>query len=199
MRLRLSALRALLANLPASVVGIAVLLDDDTLTMTAFSLQPLDEKASDDLNTAVSEVVADYPEVARADFVVHVVETTRLEADGEWIILRAGYQAKRPGWAQVVFDVLVQRDLFARVSSGPVFVNVLPRVIRHSDNIQAWLTFMTEEDASHAEARRPELMAIAHAALLDAGFPAQSLPSFELKVTSVAEVNRRGGLDMAFR
>ena len=93
--LRLSAQQSLLGALPASIVGIAVLLRHGTLTMTAFSE---DEMSSDDretLDVALTEVAADFPEVSHANLVPRVANTGLLDAEGEWVILRSGFYSTR--------------------------------------------------------------------------------------------------------
>jgi hypothetical protein len=102
------------------------------------------------------------------------------------------------GHAEMVLNTLKASDTFLGLRA-PVDVEVIPNFSGHPERIEAWLIFGTHHDSSWAEDNASALRDRAISRLRDAGFPEEAVPSFALRFTSVAEIERRGGRFAFFR
>ena len=94
----LSAQRALLAAVGPNIVGACVALTGDRLWFRGFVNERADEDEVEALRIAVTEMVADFPEVMVVDEeIVRVVSAELPRCEGHWVFLRLGVTFSTPG------------------------------------------------------------------------------------------------------
>ena len=82
-----------------------------------------------------------------------------------------------------------------------VDVEILPQFSGDPDGMCAWLIFASRAEArrARAPAKVPKIESKIRTALVDNGFPSSSVGSFEVRYTSVPEIEAGGGRFAFFR
>ncbi len=88
--LRLSAQRALLGAIAPNVLAVFVSLETERLSMAAFVDGKLDDDEREAIEIAASEIVADFPAVARLDVEIVQPAIQPIDGPGELVFLRYG-------------------------------------------------------------------------------------------------------------
>jgi hypothetical protein len=109
------------------------------------------------------------------------------------------HNAGRFHYATLALTELGKPPVFAGIAADPIDVEVIPNFTGEADRIDVWLIYADRRTAGAAMAVADELTARAKDVLAQAGFPASGLETLGVVVTSMPDIEERGGRFAFFR
>lgn len=108
-------------------------------------------------------------------------------------------QPERYRYALLALHALRDETAFEPIGLVPDDVEVIPTFSGEPDRMEAWLIYADRARASQAHRVVGALRERAAEVLAQAGFPGDALRSFRLNLTSIDDIEERGGRRAFFR